>query len=130
MSPSASVAVSVMPTVAGTESSTHSWSALYRRSVGNVAMGLLQGRGLLLRTTEERIGHHTERFGATAHVDTELGALRAALGGRVRERDRVAERGRGGARGDGAYPDPTRLGRGARGAARAGRPPAQTPPPG
>src|SRR5690554_7587716 len=94
MSPSASVAVSVMPTVAGTESSTHSWSALYRRSVGNVAMGLLQGRGLLLRTTVERIGHHTERFGATAHVDTELGALRAHLGGHVRERDRVAERDR------------------------------------
>src|SRR5450759_5061500 len=115
MSPRASVAVSVMPTLAGSPSSTHSCSGVYSRSFGKV---LTAGSSVdrvkssrvrcpgragreASRTTVEGKCHYAHLFGATSDVDREKRAGSADLRRHVRHRDRMPQGGRRSARGDG-----------------------------
>src|SRR5450756_691761 len=117
MSPRASVAVSVITTLAGSPSSTHSCSGVYSRSFGKVLTDGSSVDGVksswvrcrggaaheASRTTVEGKCHHAHLFGATSHVDGEKGARSADLRRHVRHRDRVPQGGRRCAGGNGPH---------------------------
>src|SRR5450830_1074073 len=111
MSPSASAAVAVIPTVAGSPPSSHSCSAVYCRLSGTLLIGS-PGRGRkverarratpqgLAPSTGEGKSNDAHGLAASAHVDREVRARCTHLGGHVGHRDGVAKGGGGCARRD------------------------------